>query len=212
MGETDPNLLLEMRKATRRAHSIANALILSKLVIALTDAKLYAQALSSFLPVYQKLDQLMQLHAAVPGLSTVIAAVSSIPPRSEAMKSDLKHLLGSEWCSQLPSSSAAAAYADHLQRLADQDPVLLLPYVFSMHVPILLGFLGQRIQRTLQLPDNQGLAFFNVSGVLALWVHPSRTVVSVVSNQHRVDPAGCQSRRRHSTSILTQECCSWCPV
>lgn len=190
---SDPNLLLDMRKATRRAHSIANALILSKLVIALTDAKLYAQALSTFLPVYQKLDQLMQLHAAVPGLSIVIAAVSSIPPRSEAMKSDLKHLLGSEWCRQLPSSSAAAAYADHLQRLADQDPVLLLPYVFSMHVPILLGFLAQRIQRTLQLPDNQGLAFFNVSRILALSSIANRTVVSVVLVQHLVDHVvGCK--------------------
>jgi hypothetical protein len=43
--------------------------------------------------------------------------------------------------------------------------VLLLPYAFSLYVPILLGFLAQRIQRNLQLPDEQGLAFFTVSAV-----------------------------------------------
>lgn len=152
-----------MRKATRRAHHVANALILAKLVVVLTDRRLYAQALSSFLPVYSKLEQLMKLHAAVPGLSTVIKAVRDIPPRSTAMKSDLQHFLGSDWQKQVPVSPEAEAYAEHLQQLADQDPLMLLPYVFSMHVPILLGFLGQRIQRSLQLPDAGGLEFFTVS-------------------------------------------------
>lgn len=70
---------------------------------------------------------------------------------------------GKDWQAKVPASQAAAAYAEHLQNLSDADPLLLLPYVFSMHVPILLGFLGQRIQKTLQLPDDRGLAFFTVS-------------------------------------------------
>lgn len=70
---------------------------------------------------------------------------------------------GKDWQAKVPASQAATAYADHLQHLADADPLLLLPYVFSMHVPILLGFLGQRIQKTLHLPDERGLAFFTVS-------------------------------------------------
>lgn len=158
-----PDLLLDMRKATRRAHHIANALILAKLVVVLTDKKLYGQALSCFLPVYTKLEQLMQQHKHIPGLDLVISAVADIPSRSEAMQADLQHLLGDNWRSQVPPSPAAEAYAAHLQQLSDTDPVMLLPYVFSMHVPILLGFLGQRIQRTLQLPDKTGLAFFSVS-------------------------------------------------
>jgi heme oxygenase len=159
------DLLLSMRRATRRSHHVANALILTKLVVVLTDKKLYAQALGSFLPVYQKLEKLMQQHTTVPGLKTVITAVKDIPSRAAAMEEDLQHLLGSNWRSAVVASPAAEAYAAHLQHLADKDPVLLLPYVFSMHIPILLGFLAQRIQRTLQLPDQQGLAFFTVSTV-----------------------------------------------
>lgn len=80
------NLLLEMRKATRRSHHIANALILSKLVVVLTDRKLYARALSSFLPVYSKLEELLKHHKDVPALSTVVAVTSTIPARAAAMQ------------------------------------------------------------------------------------------------------------------------------
>jgi heme oxygenase len=80
------DLLIEMRKATRRSHNIANALILSKLVVVLTDKGLYARALSSFLPVYSKLEALLQQHRDVPGLSTVVAVTSTIPARTSAME------------------------------------------------------------------------------------------------------------------------------
>jgi hypothetical protein len=58
-----------------------------------------------------------------------------------------------------------------LQQLADDDPVLLLPYAFSLYIPILLGFMAQRIQKNLQLPaeksgDIPGLAFFTVSSMV----------------------------------------------
>lgn len=160
------DLLLKMRKATRRQHHVANALIAAKLVVVLTDQKLYGKALASFLPVYSKLEQLMKQHADVPGLQLVVSAVQSVPSRAAAMEADLQHLLGKDWQSAMSASPPATAYADHLQQLADSDPVLLLPYVFSMHIPILLGFMAQRIQRTLQLPDEQGLAFFSVSAGL----------------------------------------------
>lgn len=76
---------------------------------------------------------------------------------------DLEHLLGPDWRDKIPKSAAAEAYADHLQQLANEDPVLLLPYAFSLYIPILLGFMAQRIQKNLQLPDDRGLAFFTVS-------------------------------------------------
>jgi hypothetical protein len=86
LDKEDYDLLIEMRKATRRSHNIANALILSKLVVVLTDKGLYARALSSFLPVYSKLEALLQQHKDVPGLSTVVAVTSTIPARTAAME------------------------------------------------------------------------------------------------------------------------------
>jgi hypothetical protein len=53
MSSTEPSptgLLKRMRVATRRAHNIANVLILSKLVLVVTDTRLYGRALSCFYP------------------------------------------------------------------------------------------------------------------------------------------------------------------
>jgi hypothetical protein len=79
-------LLDEMRAATRRSHNIANALILSKLVVVLTDKALYARALSTFLPVYSKLEALLRQHKDVRGLSRVVEVTSTIPARAAAME------------------------------------------------------------------------------------------------------------------------------
>jgi heme oxygenase len=78
----DYDLLVEMRKATRRAHHIANALILSKLVVVLTDKQLYARALGSFYPVYTKLEELIQIHQNVPCLAPVVEVVAKVPRRA----------------------------------------------------------------------------------------------------------------------------------
>lgn len=86
MTEDKYDLLLEMRKATRRHHNIANALILSKLVVVLTDKQLYGRALSAFLPVYTKLEELLEAHKDAPVLSTVIKVTSTIPARAVAMQ------------------------------------------------------------------------------------------------------------------------------
>ena len=82
----DYDLLLDMRRATRRAHSIANALILSKLVVALTDRKLYARALSTFLPVYEALEAAMHTATDVPGLKQLTAIAQRIPSRAAALE------------------------------------------------------------------------------------------------------------------------------
>ena len=159
-GTQEP-LVLQMRKATRRAHNVANMLILSKLVVVLTDTKLYGQALSCFYPVYKKLEEVIKVHSNLPELKPVLGVVSHIP-RTAAMEEDLAYLLGPNWRSSMATSPAGEAYAAHLQSLSDSQPLLLLPYAYSLYVPILLGFMAQRIQKNLKLPDEKGLAFFQV--------------------------------------------------
>lgn len=118
----------------------------------------------------------------------------TLPPPHQWLQ-DLAHLLGPSWRSSIPASAAAAAYAAHLQQLADSDPVLLLPYAFSLYVPILLGFLAQRIQRNLQLPDERGLAFFTVSDTVFQQKH-TYVRVSLVSQATR-----CASSDQHKLQL-----------
>lgn len=63
--QEDFDLLLALRKATRRSHHVANALILTKLVVALTDRTLYAQALSRCVCCVGRGDAAATAHALV---------------------------------------------------------------------------------------------------------------------------------------------------
>jgi len=172
-------LTVEMRKATRRAHSAANAIVLAKLAVALGDRATYARALASFHPVYVALETLLQTHRQHEVLGPVAEAALPLA-RAGAMEDDLCFLTGGAgpaagatagasvggagrggkgraaaagsaagWRWAAASSESAQAYAAHLQALADEDPALLIPYAFSLYVPVALGFLGKRVAKGL---------------------------------------------------------------
>jgi heme oxygenase len=201
-------LTAAMRKATRRDHHAANALILAKLAVALNDRTLYARALASFHPVYTELERLLERHRAHTALGPVAAAALPLR-RARAMEEDLDYLMmmgsggskggggsagdggggdsgvgdGKKSSSSSSSSSSsknkkqqaaaaaagtagwrwaaaasvsAAEYAAHLRALAEEDPALLIPYAWSLYVPVTLGFMGQRVARGLGVPSPGG--------------------------------------------------------
>jgi heme oxygenase len=164
-------LTAEMRRATRSAHHAANAIILAKLAVALNDRHTYGRALASFHPVYNALEALLEQHRSHAVLGPV-AEAALLLRRTRAMEEDLDFLLGgggngggekgagdgnskgkgqpaAGWRWAAAASSSAAEYAAHLQALADEDPALLLPYAWSLYVPVTLGFMGARVARGL---------------------------------------------------------------
>lgn len=56
------------------------------------------------------------------------------------------------WRWAAASSSSAQAYASHLRELSEEDPALLIPYAWSLYVPVTLGFMGRRVAKGLGLP------------------------------------------------------------
>jgi heme oxygenase len=56
------------------------------------------------------------------------------------------------WRWAASASAAAQGYAAHLRALAEEEPALLLPYAWSLYVPVTLGFMGQRVAKGLGLP------------------------------------------------------------
>jgi hypothetical protein len=83
-----------MRKATRRAHSVANVLILAKLAVALTDKQLYGKALGQFAAVYAELEAVLAANRGDPVLGEVAGLVLGVPSRAEALKEDLQVWVG----------------------------------------------------------------------------------------------------------------------
>lgn len=188
-----PPLTAEMRRATRRAHHAANAIILAKLAVALHDRQTYGRALASFYPVYKELERLLALHQAHAVLGGVARAALPLA-RAGAMEADLAFLIGGSgdgdgggdgdddpsagaeakgdgggelagqrrrrvppapaagWRWAASASASAQDYALHLRALSDEDPALLIPYAWSLYVPVALGFLGRRVANGLGLP------------------------------------------------------------
>jgi heme oxygenase len=56
------------------------------------------------------------------------------------------------WRWAAASSSSAQAYASDLRELSEEDPALLIPYAWSLYVPVTLGFMGRRVAKGLGLP------------------------------------------------------------
>lgn len=175
-----------MRRATRRQHHISDALILSKLVVVLTNRRLYGQALGQFLPVYAALEDALAARRDDPLLQEVADLLLALPRRAAAMEADLQFLLGPGWRAAVPKSATAESYAQHLRGLAaGGDPALLLPYAWSLHVPVMLPFMGRKVAQGLRLREGgggggdagcggsaessstPGLAFFEVPGKAA---------------------------------------------
>lgn len=99
--------------------------------------------LCSFLPVYQKLEHLQadKTITSTPGLCTVIAAVSSIPSRSQAMQADLEHLLGKQQsCCRVEGLGIRGFSAPHASCVNKLFKFLMLSSINSLtfHEPLIM--------------------------------------------------------------------------
>ncbi len=60
--EKDSPLVERMRAVSKKAHSLSDALVNSKLVVAFTDPALYGRALQSFWPVFKTIEEKLSKH------------------------------------------------------------------------------------------------------------------------------------------------------
>mmetsp|Transcript_29968 Transcript_29968/g.84554 ORF Transcript_29968/g.84554 Transcript_29968/m.84554 type:complete len:102 (+) Transcript_29968:224-529(+) len=89
----EPSLTERMREKTRQAHSVSDALVNSKLLIAFTDPKLYGGALSLFWPVFREIEGKLDQHKddkSIQALGNVLSAMK----RTKLLEADLRYYLG----------------------------------------------------------------------------------------------------------------------
>jgi heme oxygenase len=114
----------------------------------------------SLLAIYQALEAGLHAHAGHPLLATL-----QLQPlaRSASLQADLAVLHGPLWATALPVADAATAYADRLQALALQQPVLLAAHAYVRYLGDLAG--GQALRRVAQnaygLSGDAGTCFFD---------------------------------------------------
>ena len=63
----------------------------------------------------------------------------------------------------MPPSREVQAYLEHLDRIAAQDPVLLLAHAYTQYMALTAGgkIIQRMVRRAMSLPDDLGTAAFS---------------------------------------------------
>ncbi|KAL0860499.1 hypothetical protein ABMA27_009875 [Loxostege sticticalis] len=133
-GSTDL-FTTRMRKATRKIHSVSDALVNAKFAISLREETVWGGGLFVFYHIFAFLEDAKD-RLNLPDYNRLF--VHKILHRKSAFEEDLKHYLGEEWQS-LPKSAALENYLEHLQDLEKENPTLLMAYVYHLYLGLLSG-------------------------------------------------------------------------
>ncbi|XP_045518916.1 heme oxygenase 1 [Pieris brassicae] len=139
-----------MRKATRKIHSVSDAMVNAKFAISLRDEKVWGGGLYVFYHIFAYLeDATKRLNSS----DFDRLFVHKLLYRKVAFEEDLAHYLGPDWKS-LPKSNALENYLEHLQNLEKENPQLLMAYIYHLYLGLLSG--GQILAKKRKMFGDKG--------------------------------------------------------
>jgi heme oxygenase (biliverdin-producing, ferredoxin) len=154
-------LAQRLRDGTRALHTTAErAGVMPAMLRGTLPAPVFWQMQRNLLPIYQALEDGLQLHAGHPLLAPLRLGPLA---RSALLQDDLLALAGPHWPQQLAVCPAATAYASRLQALSAQQPIALAAHAYVRYLGDLAG--GQALRRVAQraygLPGTAGTRFYD---------------------------------------------------
>jgi heme oxygenase len=167
VGRESPNtstrrLSEALKTGTAAAHEAAESVhFVKNFIRGQIDRELYALLVAQLYHVYNKLEALLEQHAPTH------FAVCHFPrelQRMSALRDDVDFwFAAADGHKEPPVSPATRDYMDRLDRLAEEDPLLLLAHAYTRYLGDLSGgkILGRVARRALKLDkDGDGLAFY----------------------------------------------------
>ena len=154
---------VQLRKATKNIHDVSDALVNAKLGVTISDDTVWAEGLLVFYEVFKSLEQSLRSHSdsligdlLIPGMA-----------RTEAFEEDLEYFYGEKWKDNYEIRPEVQQYLDHLQKLDDKNPYLLIPYIYHLYMGLFSG--GQILQAkrsflSFSEDSSQGMMHLNVKG------------------------------------------------
>jgi len=151
-GDQDEGILFtqQMRKATRNIHNTSDALVNAKLGVTMTDDSVWAEGLLVFYEVFAFLERALVNHKdsligdlLIPGMT-----------RTSALEADLAYYLGDNWRVGYTVRPEVQKYLDHLQNIENQNPYLLIPYVYHLYMGLFSGGQILRAKRVISMSGN----------------------------------------------------------
>lgn len=141
-----------MRAATRNIHNTSDAMVNAKLGVTMSDDSVWAEGLLVFYEIFKFLEEALVAHSdsligdlLIPGMA-----------RTEALESDLAHYLGDGWKDGYVIRSEVAKYLEHLKKLDQENPYLLIPYIYHLYMGLFSGGQVLRATRFLSMSSISG--------------------------------------------------------
>ncbi|KAK8391438.1 hypothetical protein O3P69_017196 [Scylla paramamosain] len=141
MDNKDVLFTKKMRIVTREIHGVSDALINAKIGFAMSADRVWAEGLLVFYEVF------LYLEGALDRYSHTLIGEVDIPGmrRKEAFEKDLAYYLGADWKEGYALRESVQQYLKHLEKLEEENPYLLLAYVYHLYMGLLSG--GQILRR-----------------------------------------------------------------
>ena len=133
MSDTDgPGLARRLRESTKEIHDTSDKLVNLKLGVAMSDDKVWANGLLVFAKVFFQLEKSLDDYASLADLD-----VEGMR-RTQAFEKDLDFFFGPSWRTQ-KDSQPVQDYVNHLKKLSEDEPYLLIPYIYHLYMGLLSG-------------------------------------------------------------------------
>lgn len=151
-----------MRMSTKKVHDKSDRMVNIKLALALTSRHLYGEALGLFAPIYDTIETILEQHRGDGKRLQPLAALLVEFKRSPGFNEDIFFYLGEDGARELRDRrppQELQEYLDHLNKIAEEDPVRLVAYVYHMYMAILAGgyMIRKLVKRTMGLKDDRGV-------------------------------------------------------
>jgi len=154
MTERDTHLFsVQLRKATKNIHDVSDALVNAKLGVTINDDSVWAEGLLVFYEVFKFLEDALRSHSD----SLIGDLLIEHMERTEAFQADLAFFYGGNWTENYTVRPEVQNYLDHLRELEEENPYLLIPYIYHLYMGLFSG--GQILQakrKYLSLTANTG--------------------------------------------------------
>ncbi|XP_043250885.1 heme oxygenase 1 [Colletes gigas] len=135
----------KMRKATKKVHTISDALVNTKLAFGFLDDSIWADGLLVFYEIFRYLEGAMfRLSNTKIGLFPLEKI-----QRTKAFERDLDFYLGKGWMKNYTPRDSVIKYLMRLREIEDTDPTLLAAYIYHLYMGLLSGGIILRKKRLL---------------------------------------------------------------
>ena len=151
----------QLREGTTKSHSMAeNVSFVKSFLGGVVDKNAYRQLVANLYFVYVAIEKQMFLNKDHELIKPIYFPELN---RQLSLEKDLTYYYGNTWKDQIDMSEATQMYVKRIHAVGSNQPELLVAHAYTRYMGDLSGgqILKKIAQSAMNLPDNNGLAFYD---------------------------------------------------